>query len=1107
MRAVSQEKDAASAPVAVPPTPAPVSEPEPPSKAETEVKETPAASSTVESAPAEEKPAADKPSAEVSIESVITNGDKQATSEQPSPSGAGESAATLTLADDCDAAKSAKPALRYSYKDDQWSPVNPEGKKAYDRTFLLELQNNPASQKKPEGLPNLEVVRDKNAAMKRTIAPGDVFTPPFVKIMPPKGGLPKRNSQQGSRGDQGMGGMQQQAPRREIKLMTSIARQERVEDPNVWKPKHAAKGKDDDPTQIHTEELLKTVRGILNKLTPSKFDKLLTKIQALNIDTEERLAGVIKLFFEKAVDEPIFSSTYAKMCQALSTKEVSSAANPAETTNFRKLLLTRCQKEFEKDSAGLQDVEKKKKEIEASDNEDKKKLLEEELEDLVNKNRRRSLGNIRFIGELFKLRILSVKIMHQCIGRLLSTQDDEESLECLCRLLSTIGKELETPMAQTAGRSTSISQTKEVMNGYFSQLDGIINKRKVSNRIRFMILDVVDLRRNNWKPRREDNNPKTIDQIHKDVAKEREEQERELNNPQFQGPMGSLSGQRDNRLGDRRGDRGDDRNRKGSRPGDDGWSMVNNPRGGTNKVDIKQLKIPKAPGDSDQGISLGPGGKGMTMWGRGASGGMSQSLMGSAPSQESRGSNRYQLLEDSDSGMHEPAKAPFSGRSSLGGQPPRSQDYRTMPGATKSAFFPPNGERDRSIDPRSQPSGLGGRSRSQQSSRESSVTRPARDAPQPLQRALSKEMLQGKPSATEDEIERKVKSILGELFANESLENAVLDLKEWLHPSTVEQFINQCVMFVLEHNRTERRSTGTLFKEMIKRRLFNSNDIANGFNEVLQCAEDFIVDIPMLWEYLAEMVEPVFEDGVVNFNFLGQLSSPLGSYATKLVAAILRELVKAQGGAAGAERIWTMSNVSLASVLPPGVDPNAFVSQNRDLDFLVKAPSSPYLDFQRSLQDYLKKSSQLTNDDVCKWVDSQQHVDRHSPAFIRALVTAVTESSIDGHGTESKLIPNTFKAWTEVLRRYVENLPDRELQLLFAVQALVTQRQHPKGLIQGIFEALYDSNVVSEEGFESWVASDDPAEREGKAVAMKSITSFLTWLKEADAESDQDADV
>jgi len=130
---------------------------------------------------------------------------------------------------------------------------------------------------------------------------------------------------------------------------------------------------------------------------------------------------------------------------------------------------------------------------------------------------------------------------------------------------------------------------------------------------------------------------------------------------------------------------------------------------------------------------------------------------------------------------------------------------------------------------------------------------------------------------------------------------------------------------------------------------------------------------------------------------------------------------------------------------------------------------------------------------------------------------------IVGYGTESKLNSDTLKKWTEVLRRYVENIADRELQLLFAVQTLVTQRQHPKGfilepiytvtvqlgfhlkifflgLIQGIFETLYDCNVVSEEGFTSWTTSDDPSEREGKSVALKSITSFLTWLNEAECK-------
>ena len=101
----------------------------------------------------------------------------------------------------------------------------------------------------------------------------------------------------------------------------------------------------------------------------------------------------------------------------------------------------------------------------------------------------------------------------------------------------------------------------------------------------------------------------------------------------------------------------------------------------------------------------------MTSWGRGASGGMSQSMIGGVgggASQDTR-SNRYQILEDDSGTQHESGKAPFAGRSSLGG-PPQSgrgsnQDYRTMPGTTKRAFFPPK-DGDRGLDSlRSQNSG------------------------------------------------------------------------------------------------------------------------------------------------------------------------------------------------------------------------------------------------------------------------------------------------------------------------------------------------------------------------------------------------------------------
>jgi len=44
---------------------------------------------------------------------------------------------------------------------DQWSPFNKDGKKKYDGAFLMQLQGDPQSLKRPEDLPKLEVVIDK----------------------------------------------------------------------------------------------------------------------------------------------------------------------------------------------------------------------------------------------------------------------------------------------------------------------------------------------------------------------------------------------------------------------------------------------------------------------------------------------------------------------------------------------------------------------------------------------------------------------------------------------------------------------------------------------------------------------------------------------------------------------------------------------------------------------------------------------------------------------------------------------------------------------------------------------------------------------------------
>lgn len=59
------------------------------------------------------------------------------------------------------------------------------------------------------------------------------------------------------------------------------------------------------------------------------------------------------------------------------------------------------------------------------------------------------------------------------------------------------------------------------MDQYFAKIDKIIKLRQTSPKIRFILQDLQDLRLCKWKPKRDDNAPKTIAQIHKEAAEEK----------------------------------------------------------------------------------------------------------------------------------------------------------------------------------------------------------------------------------------------------------------------------------------------------------------------------------------------------------------------------------------------------------------------------------------------------------------------------------------------------------------------------------------------------------------------------------------------------------
>lgn len=54
-------------------------------------------------------------------------------------------------------------------------------------------------------------------------------------------------------------------------------------------------------TAYKLQIVLNKVKGILNKLTPQKFDVLVETFQELQIDNESKLIGSIDLIFEKVM--------------------------------------------------------------------------------------------------------------------------------------------------------------------------------------------------------------------------------------------------------------------------------------------------------------------------------------------------------------------------------------------------------------------------------------------------------------------------------------------------------------------------------------------------------------------------------------------------------------------------------------------------------------------------------------------------------------------------------------------------------------------------------------------------------------------------------------
>ncbi|NWQ82650.1 IF4G1 factor, partial [Columbina picui] len=920
---------------------------------------------------------------------------------------------------------------KYRYKEEQWKPLNPEEKKRYDREFLLGFQFIFASMQKPEGLPQItDVVLDKaNKTPLRALDPirlsgmncSPDFTPSFANLGRPvmgNRGLSKELSFFSTCQPSGLGPRRsQQSQRKEPrKIIATVSLNEDVKlnkAEKAWKPSSKRASEEEDPENIKTQELLRRVRSILNKLTPQMFQQLMKQVMELSIDTEERLKGVIDLVFEKAISEPNFSVAYANMCRCLMGLKVPTTDKPTVTVNFRKLLLNRCQKEFEKDKDDDEIFEKRQKEMDDASAPEEKARMKDELEEARDKARRRSLGNIKFIGELFKLKMLTEAIMHDCVVKLLKNHD-EESLECLCRLLTTIGKDLD------------FEKAKPRMDQYFNQMEKIIKEKKTSSRIRFMLQDVIDLRRNSWVPRRGDQGPKTIDQIHKEAEMEEHREhikvQQLMSKDKRRGPPGPSSS-----------------SGRGSLVADDGWNTVPISKG-NRPIDTSRLTKITKPGSIDSNNQLfAPGGR--LSWGKGSSGGSGakpadsasdsgrpatstlnrfSALQQSTPAESLESRRVVQRSSSSRDRSEKAGDRDRESRSEKGGdrleRPDRGERAdRNRSALTKRSFSKETEDRSREREKQGGPEAVrkaASMTEERDRSRESIKQEPVPPA------------ASTKPALSEEELEKKSKAIIEEYLHINDMKEALQCVQELGSPSSLYIFVQNGIESTLERSTISREHMGVLLCQLVKAGTLSKEQYYKGLREILEMAEDMEIDIPHIWLYLAELITPILqEDGIPMEELFREITKPLVPIgkATTLLVEVLGLLCKGMSQKT-AGKLWRDGGLNWKEFLPEDQDVNKFVTEQ------VGA-------LQRWALEGPRGGS-------CCWecdVPPEQQVS--SNTFIRALMTSVCHSAIifeNPYRVDALVIRNQAK----LLQKYLQD-EQKELQALYALQALVVKLDQP----------------------------------------------------------------
>ncbi|KAJ8393135.1 hypothetical protein AAFF_G00068180 [Aldrovandia affinis] len=823
------------------------------------------------------------------------------------------------------------------------------------------------------------------------------------------------------------------------------------------------------------DAIFRKVRGILNKLTPEKFDKLCLELLNVGVDSKLVLKGIILLIVDKALEEPKYSSLYAQLCLRLA-EDAPNFDGPSpdiqtsqkQSTTFRRLLISKLQDEFEN----------RTRNVEIYDKHDNPLTSEEEEQRAIAKIK--MLGNIKFIGELGKLDLIHESILHKCIKTLLEKKkrvqlkDMGEDLECLCQIMRTVGPRLDHEKA------------KSLMGQYFGRMRSLMNNKDLPARIRFLLQDTVELRENNWVPRKAfiDNGPKTINQIRQDAVKMSQGRSDFF----LEGPF------MPSRIKIDRESLGGLADMFGQMPG----SGI-----GTGPGVIQDRYSPTMGRHRSNPLFNGHG---------------SHNIVPAAPSQFDMGGTKPFMKSNQGQNQHFHSQSqshPSQQQAQSKDIPPRfmkkgqlnADEISLRPAQSFllnknqvpklqpqiPTMIPPSAQPPRTqTPPLGQPPQLG-----------------LKTNPPPIQEKPPKTTK--KPPPAREELLKMTETVVTEYLNSRNMDAAVGGVREMKAPKHfLPEMLSKMVLCSLERSDEDKEQTSALIHTLRAEGLVSGENFMQAFLNVLDQCPRIELDVPLVKSYLAQFAARAIMAELVS---VAELAHPLenGTHFP-LFLLCLQQAAKLR------DREWLTdlfqsSKVNMQKMLPE-IDQNKDrmleILEGKGLSFLF-----PLLKLEKELLKQIKADP--SPQAIYKWIKDNISPKLHTDkGFVNILMTSflqyISHELCMGEDIEQLSAPSKEQldqekqlllAFKPVMQKFLHDHVDLQVSALYALQVHCKTSDFPKGMLLRYFVNFYDMEIIEEEAFLAW-KEDITQEFPGKGKALFQVNQWLTWLETAEEEESED---